>query len=406
MNILFICNEYPPGKSGGIGSITRSLARTLVKKGHHVYVAGIYLPGYGQPDQEDDEGVKIWRFRLFKDFGLIKNNYSLLDTSILTILKRTGLYSRATVRAVSRFNHFIKQFISQYDIDIIEWPDFNEYFGYLKKPFPWPILPVPLIVKFHGTNSYIQQQMYEQVNKLIYLQEKEHMDRADALASVSMNTATNYESFYEIHRNIKILYNSIDIPPLLYRENNSKTIVYTGTLTKLKGIRSLLQAWNLVHEACPDTTLRIFGKGSFDSIAGLLNSSAHPSVRYEGFVTRDQLYTAFSDASGAIFPSYTECFAIAPLEAMAVGCPVIYTERVSGPELISNGINGLLVDPDNFQQIADAILSLINSSTLRKSFSGNGRQTIIDNFNITDSASDHIEYYHKVIHNYKTNRHE
>src|SRR5712675_2429718 len=118
MNILFICNEYPPGKSGGIGSITRSLARTLVKKGHHVYVAGIYLPGYGQPDQEEDEGVKIWRFRLFKDFGLIKNNYSLLDTSILTILKKTGLYSRATLRAVSRFNDFIKHFISQYDIDI------------------------------------------------------------------------------------------------------------------------------------------------------------------------------------------------------------------------------------------------------------------------------------------------
>ena len=406
MNILFICNEYPPGKSGGIGSITRSLARTLVKKGHHVYVAGIYLPGYGQADQEEDEGVKIWRFRLFKDHGLIKNNYSLLDTGILTILKKTGLYSRATLRAVSRFNDFIKQFIAQYDIDIIEWPDFNEYFGYLKKPFLWPVLPVPLIVKFHGTNSYIQQQMHEQVNTHIYLQEMKHLGRADALASVSKNTASNYESFYKISRNIKILYNSIDIPPLLYQENDSKTIVYTGTLTKLKGIHSLLKAWNLVHDACPNAKLRIFGKGSFESISGLLNSDAQSSVRYEGFVTRDQLYAAFSDASGAIFPSYTECFAIAPLEAMAVGCPVIYTERVSGPELITNGINGLLIDPDNFQQIADAILSLINSSTLRNSFSENGRQTIIDNFNIIDSASDHIEFYQKVIHNYKTNRHE
>jgi glycogen synthase len=406
MNILFICNEYPPGKSGGIGSITRSLARNLVKKGHHVYVAGIYLPGYGQPDQEEDEGVKIWRFRLFTDFGVIKNDYSLMDTAILAILKKTGIYSRFTLKAVSRFNQFIKSIISQYKIEIVEWPDFNEYFGYLKKPFPWPALQVPLVVKFHGTNSYIQHQMHEKVNTLIYLQEKEHLARADALSSVSLNTANNYASFYDLHQNIKILYNSIEIPPLLYRENDSKTIVYTGTLTKLKGIRSLLQAWNTVHVRCPEAKLLIFGKGSFESISELLNSNARSTVRYEGFVARAELYKAFSNASGAIFPSYTECFAIAPLEAMAVGCPVIYTERVSGPELITTGLNGLLVDPDHLQQIAEAILSLVNNSSLRNLLSTNGRQTIIDKFNIDDSASHHIEYYQEVIHNYKTNRHE
>jgi glycosyltransferase involved in cell wall biosynthesis len=371
-----------------------------------VFVAGIYLPGYGQQDQEEDEGVKIWRFRLFRDYGLIKNNYSFLDTAILTLLKKTGLYSLATFKAVARFNHFIKSFISQYQIDIIEWPDFNEYFGYLKKPYPWPDLSVPLVVKFHGTNSYIQQQMHEQVNNLIFLQEKAHISRANALSSVSKNTAINYELFYNINRHIKVLYNSIDIPPMLYQDNHSNTIVYTGTLTKLKGIRSLLQAWNLVYDACPDAKLRIFGKGSFEAISGLLNPNALLSVRYEGFVTRDQLYAAFSDASGAIFPSFTECFAIAPLEAMAVGCPVIYTERVSGPELITNEINGLLIDPENFQQMADAILSLIKNPSLRNSFSKSGRQTIIDKFNIADSASDHIDYYQKVIKNYKTNRHE
>ena len=40
MNILFICNEYPPGKSGGIGSSTRTLARGLQAAGHAVFVAG------------------------------------------------------------------------------------------------------------------------------------------------------------------------------------------------------------------------------------------------------------------------------------------------------------------------------------------------------------------------------
>jgi glycosyltransferase involved in cell wall biosynthesis len=405
MKILFICNEYPPGKSGGIGSITRSLARTLVKQGHNIYVAGLYIPGYGQPDYEEDEGVKIWRFRFFNDYNLIKNDYSFRDTAILTLLKKTGLYSLATNKALSRFNNFIISLISRYNLDIVEWPDFNEYFSFLAKSFHWPALPVPLVVKFHGTNSYIQNQMHENVNAHIFRQEKEHMDRADALCSVSKNTAADYQSLYGIHRNIKILYNSIDIPPMRYMKNNSKTIIYTGTLTKLKGIQSLLKAWNLVNETCPDAVLSIYGKGSFQNISSLLNPKSFKTVRFEGFVSREQLYTAFSNASGAIFPSYTECFAIAPLEAMAVGCPVIYTERVSGPELITNGINGILIDPDNLKQMAVAMISLINDSSLRNTYSRYGRQTILDKFNINDSASDHIAFYKEVINNFKSDRH-
>jgi glycogen synthase len=63
MTILFICNEYPPGKSGGIGSMTRVLARAMVKAGHQVLVAGLYAHGYGQKDYEEDQGVKVWRRR-------------------------------------------------------------------------------------------------------------------------------------------------------------------------------------------------------------------------------------------------------------------------------------------------------------------------------------------------------
>ena len=74
MTILYICNEYPPGKMGGIGSITQTLARAMVNAGHTVLVAGLYLPGYGEADHETDHGVKVWRKRLKVDIGLIKNN--------------------------------------------------------------------------------------------------------------------------------------------------------------------------------------------------------------------------------------------------------------------------------------------------------------------------------------------
>jgi glycosyltransferase involved in cell wall biosynthesis len=404
MNILFICNEYPPGKSGGIGSVTKSLARALVKQGHQIFVAGLYIPGFGQSDYFEDEGVKVWRKRLSVDTGLIKNNYSFRDKFILKILDKSGLRNYSTGKAFKKFNQFILALIEQYKIDIVEWPDFNEYFSFLHKSSVMSSLPVPLVVKFHGTNSYIQRQMGEPVDEASYSLEKIHIFRADALSSVSRNTAMDYQSLYEIKRDIQILYNSIDIPAYSYSENNSKTIIFTGTLAKLKGIHSLLRAWNLVNEKHPDAILRIFGKGSIHSLSGLLNPDSRKTVRFEGFAAREELYQAFSHSSGAIFPSYTECFAIAPLEAMAVGCPVIYTRRASGPELIENGINGVLIDPDNIQEIAEAMSVFIESPLKRDLFSKKGRQTIEKRFDILDSAKDHISFYSATISHHKKNR--
>jgi glycosyltransferase involved in cell wall biosynthesis len=400
MNILFICNEYPPGKSGGIGSITRSLARQLSSMGHNIYVAGLYIPGYGEKDYEEDQGVKIWRKRLFIDKGLIKNNYSFTDTILLKLFRASGILGWDTTRSIHSFYEFLLTLIEEKNIEVIEWPDFNEFFYHLSSAGKWPLkpLPIPLIVKLHGTSSYINNQIGEAINPKVYSIEKKHLEQADALVSVSKNTAENYKKFYGITQPIKVLYNSIDIPPYLYdTESTSQTIVFTGTLTRLKGIYSLLRAWNIVHKKNPSAMLRIYGKGLSKNLIKEIDPSALSSVRFEGFVTRDVLYHTMATASAAIFPSFTECFAIAPLEAMAVGCPVIYTSRVSGPELITNEVNGLLVDPENYQQIAESITTLLENQAMRKQFSIEGRKTIENHFTITQSAKDHLNFYSQVI---------
>jgi glycosyltransferase involved in cell wall biosynthesis len=88
---------------------------------------------------------------------------------------------------------------------------------------------------------------------------------------------------------------------------------------------------------------------------------------------------------------------------MAVGCPVIYSTRASGPELIQPGENGLLVDPDDPRQIADAIVLLLENAGLRKEFSIKGRQTIEQRFDVRQSVSDHIRFYEKQVAKHMTN---
>jgi len=63
VNILYLCDEYPPGRHGGIGTAVRLLARQVAAQGHNVVVAGFYDWGYGGEDEFIDGQVKVYRFR-------------------------------------------------------------------------------------------------------------------------------------------------------------------------------------------------------------------------------------------------------------------------------------------------------------------------------------------------------
>ena len=81
MNILYICDEYPPGRNGGIGTMVQVLGRELVKQGHNVYVAGLYSYRYGGNNFEEDKGVKVWRLRYGLNLFFMGNNffYNILE---------------------------------------------------------------------------------------------------------------------------------------------------------------------------------------------------------------------------------------------------------------------------------------------------------------------------------------
>ena len=52
---------------------------------------------------------------------------------------------------------------------------------------------------------------------------------------------------------------------------------------------------------------------------------------------------------------------MAPVEAMVIGCPTIFTRRTAGKEIINEGCDGLLIDPDNLNEIANAIISMLTN---------------------------------------------
>jgi len=398
MKILFICEEYPPGKNGGIGTMVRTLGREMVRQGHSVYVLGLYPHGYGEADYEEDEGVKVWRMRYLTDFGIIGNSLSVTDQRLMQLLKLSLILQADTLLSVNRLFRRVRRLIREEGIDIIEIPDWNTFFQNSFLKIKIPRFTVPLLVKFNGSHSYFKQELNLPVKKYVYASEYDLMHRAEALASVSRYTASKTAALFHITRPIEILYNTIDLPQFSHPVAvNPRKIIFTGSLIYKKGINSLLEAWNSVAARHPDALLEVYGKGDVKKLQALLNPAAAGTVNFRGHVTREVLFGELATATAAVFPSYSECFAFAPLEAMAAGCAVINTSRSSGMELITDRENGLLVDPDDREQIANAINLLLEDHTLRNSIAAAGKKTVEANFTIQRSVPEHIAFYEQMI---------
>ncbi len=401
MNILYICEEYPPGKTGGIGTMVNVLGRELIKQGHNVFTVGLYPHGYAQADYEEDQGVKVWRLRYKTDIGLIRNNYSTADILFWKCLKYSTFLHWDTRISSSRLFNFIKKIIEQYRIDIIEIPDWNTFLHNSLTTIHVPAFKIPLVVKSHGTYSYFQNEMKRPLNKRIFHSEKTLLNRADRISAVSLYTAGETKKLFSLTRDFSILYNTINIQRDSRAEKIDSKVIFTGTLTEKKGIYSLLRAWNLVKQQAPSVELHIYGKGPVNELKKLLEKEALASVHFYGHVSREILLNELATAAVAVFPSYSECFSLAPLEAMAAGCAVIYTSKSSGPELVMDGENGLRVDPDDVNAIVKAITLLIKDKELRQTIADAGKRSVSEKFNVANSAKQHIDFYNEVITEFK-----
>jgi glycosyltransferase involved in cell wall biosynthesis len=398
MNILYLCDEYPPGQHGGIGTAVQLLARQVVKVGHKAVVAGLYGLGYGGEDEFEDEGVKVYRFRRGLDSKWFKDQRSLKARVSKRLLTGMGITERDIKESLVIYNEKLKKIILDHQIDIVEMPDYNDYIRFCTSCVPFPQLLVPTVVKLHGSLTYFAREANKQVAARILKMEQAILNQATAVSSVSKYTAVKSAAYLSYKDRIEILYNGIntDIPNKNI-DRNPKQVIFTGSLVQKKGIFQLAQAWNIVNKQMPEARLLILGKGPEQKVAAYLNQGAVSTVTFMGHVKKEVLYDQLSASSISVFPSYAEAFALAPLEAMACGTAVINSNRTSGPELIDDGINGLLVDPDDVEQIASAILYLLNDADACARLSKNGNEKVREHFDINKIATQNIAFYNKVL---------
>jgi glycosyltransferase involved in cell wall biosynthesis len=202
----------------------------------------------------------------------------------------------------------------------------------------------------------------------------EEYDLADLILVLSERAAETFraegfeeEKLFKMSRGVDVGRFTPDAPPEIFRA------VFVGALIKRKGVHHLLEAW---HKLNLKNAELVLAGSVHKEIEPFLKKFAAPNIQVAGFVKKPE--DLYRGASVHIFPTTCEGSAKATYEAAACGLPQI-TTRESG-DIVVDGLNGILIPPDNLDALVAAIETLYNDPDLRAKMGAAGRKHVVENY--------------------------
>jgi len=194
---------------------------------------------------------------------------------------------------------------------------------------------------------------------------------------------------------ISTIHNFIDVDEYIPAEGPGKYLLYFGRLEKVKGVFTLLSAM----EYLPDIELIIAGSGNAEAaMKSQIAERNLSNVSFAGFLDGDELHSLVRGAVCTVIPSewYENC-PMSILESFALGRPVVGS-RIGGiPELINDGLDGILFQPENVQSLVEALALFIEDTGYAEQCGKKGRIKVKSDFSHDGHYKRLIEVYEKVL---------
>lgn len=393
--ILIYCDEYPPAKSGGIGSVTKIIAEALAKQNHYVLVAGSYEYGSTSMETTEINGVRVYRFSYFNFLRFFPKK---LHRSIKGVLRKLGVLSNLAKADLLRNEKMIAELLNEHQIEVIELVDYIALLKEIKQPIGLQTFNIPTTLRIHGSVSFLN------INKGIQHEQQLKNDRLNFNRAKQLSAVSQYAADFvnnnllSTQRFIHVIYNPIEGALLKKsKQTSNNTILFIGKLTHTKGAFQVIKAFQAIAHSYPEWKLVLLGGGEELQAKQIIQPEFQNRIVITGYVQRSEVLAHIEASDFVVIPSYFENFSMVPLEVMAKQKAVIYTKRTSGPEIITDSQNGLLVEPDNLDEIIDKMTLLMEQPAKRMELATNGFHTVQTHFTTDRIVHQLVTHYQSLI---------
>ena len=405
MNIAYFVWEYPPRLVGGLGTYADEITKQYAEMGHELTVFTMN-DGGKLPTNEEKGRIAIHR-------PVIVDSSSIMPVFVDEELRRWGdglrFFSDVLNYNILSAHKFINRTSKDKKFDLIACHDWLSAMGGVVSKANTKI---PMVFHVHSTeygrssgggSSTIKDLEYSTARQ------------ANMIVTVSYAMQEEIQKLNFPADKIRVMWNGVDEEKYnmrnfrqadvgAYRKSigvgeNDKMILFTGRLTFVKGIDTLVRAMGKVAAQQKNTKLVVLGRGEMDNELKLLAAQMGVKdkvIMVDKWVDEKERLLLYASCDAMCSPSRYEPFGIVPLEAMSMGKPVVV--GVGGMrESVIDGEQGFFCDPNNPEDIANKLLQILKDDKLARQMGRKARDRVEKVFTWKRIAKQTIELYETII---------
>jgi len=329
--------------------------------------------------------------------GRYRKNLRFVNTNDGLKIDFSGTYGSNLLEEIYNYAAVARIIAEQTEFDLIHAHDWLAYpAGIAAKE----VSGKPLVIHVHATDF---DRSGEDVNPKVYAIEREGMEIADKIISVSDYTKSIVTDKYKIpQEKVTTIYNAVE-PALAQegkafkRKGNEKLVTFLGRITRQKGPEYFIEAANLVLKKMKN--VRFVMAGSGDMMNAMIAQTAELGIsdkfHFTGFLSGNDVTEMFNLTDVFVMPSVSEPFGIVPLEAMQSRVPVIISNQSGVSEILEHALK---IDFWDTQAMADSIYGLLNYPSISQLFKEEGKVEV-DNLRWVNSAKNVSDVYNSLLSN-------
>ncbi len=377
MKIGLFCNEYPPRQHGGVGSFVHTYSHGLVDAGAAVTVIEM---ASGEGERYDGK-ARIVTLRLPR------------------YVPKLDWYRRRL--AVHRW---LNAESDRGTFDIVEVPDFEGWLPFSRRRYV-------SVVRLHNTQTAMAEFGGGTARFTARWCERRTLAvNPDWIAFSDFILSTTKRVFGIKPRCSRTVYNPCPPENVLASvdaaadEMQPPYVLFVGSIRRDKGVCELTRAARYFLSSHPE--LRLVFLGRENELCGrpaavvlreLAGADHADRLVFPGWRNRPEVLEWMRRASVVALPSKFEAFGLTVAEAILAGAPVVFSRTTFGREIVRDGVTGLLADPEDPQDIARKVSTLLDDPSLARALGENGQREACERFSRAGCLEKSVAFYEPLL---------